>query len=475
MNSSAMQNHNNREPAVAGKFYPANQSRLKETLNQLFSQFSQPPEGAVAPRGLISPHAGYEFGGKVAAAAFSQIPKKQIYQRVFILASSHRFHFNGAALFNGGNYKTPLGEIMVDKDITPLLINASSLFHVYREAHEQEHSLEVQLPFLQYKLGKQFQLVPIILGTNNREECKTIADALKPWFTPENLFIISTDFSHYPQYDDAIENDRITAGVISQNNPDKLFSLLKKNRKREIPLLETSLCGWSSVLTLLYLTRKMSIRYEQILYLNSGDSSRYGDKNRVVGYWAIALYDKENAIKLTAEEQKELIQKARRAIIEYLKTRKTEKPEPPVHKGLQNLKAGVFVSIYIKDKLRGCIGNFSDTGLLSDLTQRMAISAANDYRFNNPEIDEISDMVLEISVLSPLKKIDSINEIIPGRDGIYIKKGSHTGTFLPQVATKTGWNRQELLEHCAKDKAGLDKNGWKDAEIFTYEAFIFKG
>ena len=111
---------------------------------------------------------------------------------------------------------------------------------------------------------------------------------------------------------------------------------------------------------------------------------------------------------------------------------------------------------------------------LNDLVQQMAVSAACDIRFSSPAPEELDNMQIEISVLSPLKKIDSIHEIIPGTHGIYIKKEFQSGTFLPQVAKKTGWSLEEFLGHCARDKAGLGWEGWKNAEIYTYEAFVFQ-
>ena len=131
------------------------------------------------------------------------------------------------------------------------------------------------------------------------------------------------------------------------------------------------------------------------------------------------------------------------------------------------------MSIYVDGNLRGCIGNFGSDQILNDLVQNMAVSAANDYRFNNIDLEELDKMKLEISVLSPLKKIRDIEEIEPGKHGIYIRKDMNSGTFLPQVAAKTGWDRKELLGHCARDKAGLGWDGWRDAEIFTYEACVF--
>ena len=197
---------NNRNPVFAGKFYPASKNALISQLDELSSK-AVDYQGSQHPRAVIAPHAGYVFSGMVAASAFNQIPENATYKKVFVLASSHQFLFGGAAIFDTGNYETPLGEVKVDNGLARNLIESNEIFIQNPEAHEYEHSLEVQLPFLQYKLGNDFSLIPIILGTNNSDDCKRIAKALEPWFTPENLFVISTDFSHYPAYDDAVETD----------------------------------------------------------------------------------------------------------------------------------------------------------------------------------------------------------------------------------------------------------------------------
>ncbi len=460
-----------RGPAFANTFYPGSKSILNSQLGELFS-------GAVRMvndkglRAVIAPHAGYVFSGRVAASAFNQIPENSEFERVFVIASSHQFRFRGAAVFDSGNYETPLGEIEVDTKLAGELLKSEKIFCRNDDAHLYEHSLEVQLPFLQYKL-KKFLLVPLIIGTNSSSDCEKIARALKPWFKPGNLFVISSDFSHYPSYEDAVENDRLTAEAICMNNSKELLSVLEQNEKKSIRQLATSLCGWTSVLTLLYLTENMEVDFHKVDYQNSGDSKIYGEKDRVVGYWALAVFDKNNDFTISRGEQKELLAKARNAISHFVKTGERAKYEPPHSFGVLLKKAGVFVSIYVDGNLRGCIGNFGSDQILNDLVQNMAVSAANDYRFNNIDLEELDKMKLEISVLSPLKKIRDIEEIEPGKHGIYIRKDMNSGTFLPQVAAKTGWDRKELLGHCARDKAGLGWDGWRDAEIFTYEACVF--
>jgi len=447
---------------------------LENQLSKLFKCAQQIFYEKRNLQAIISPHAGYIFSGEVAASAFNQIPENAVYKRVFVLASSHQFSFGGAAVYCPGNYETPLGEIKVDTKLSKKLVEISEVFYDKPEVHENEHSLEVQLPFLQHKLGRNILLVPIILGTNSAADCKKIAAVLKPWFNSENLFIISTDFSHYPNYNNATEVDKKTADGICSNQPEELQTVLKKNKNTGTDNLATSLCGWTSVLTLIYLTENKDYKFEKVDYQNSGDSKVYGDKNRVVGYWAIAVYSNNNSMQITNTEKKEILEKARRSITTFLETGKEGKLIKPISTGILNEIAGAFVSIYIKGELRGCIGGFAREKTLNELIQNIAVSAARDMRFERVKLEELSDMELEISVLSPLTKIESIDEIILGKHGVFIQQNYNTGTFLPQVVEKTGWNVKQFLGHCARDKAGIGWDGWKTADVFIYEAVVFK-
>lgn len=467
-----------RKPQFAGQFYPDDKTGLKAELDKLFSEaksdFSHLSSSCDRLRALISPHAGYVFSGKVAAAAYQQIPENANYKHVFVLASSHRYSFEGAAMFYG-NYRTPLGEIATDIEILNQLKLQSKLFVQHDEAHYQEHSLEVQLPFLQHKLDDAISLVPLILGTHNPEVCKEIARALEPWFTSDNLFVVSTDFSHYPKYDDAKQVDFLTAAAICKNSTQKLLGILEENKGYGIDNLATSLCGWTSVLTLLHLTKGEDFKFQKIAYQNSGDSEIRSAKDRVVGYWAIGVFDECKSLRITEDEKTELLEKARAAAEEFVKTGKRAKLSPPRSNGILNEKAGVFVSIYVGKELRGCIGSFAEERTLNDLVQKNAASASCDARFKAIKEDELDKMDLEISVLSPMTEIKKTDEIELGKHGIFVRRGSDSGTLLPQVAVKTGWDVEQFLGHCARDKAGIGWEGWKTAEIFTYEAVVFRG
>lgn len=473
-----------RKPYAAGRFYTNNPGELRKQVEQLFSE-ALPKKTKNPVLAVIAPHAGYVFSGVVAATSINQIDDNKEYNRIFIIGSSHTTSFNGASIYCKGNYIAPFGTVKVDIELANKLIDESDFIDCYPDAHLYEHSLEVELPLLQYKMKKDFRIVPIVIGTQNNETCQKIAKILAPYFNEENLFIISTDFSHYPDYDDACEVDLATANAIQMNSPAELLKTLRNNNTKEIPNLATSLCGWTSVLTLLYITEKLqNIEIDLLQYRNSGDSP-YGEKDRVVGYNSI-MFTKSSQIKtgeksleknnfeLNNEEKKYLLQLARNTIVEYIDNNKI--PKIDKNELTDNIKAncGAFVTLHIDGKLRGCIGRFGESQPLYEVVQEMAISSATqDSRFARVTKEEIPSLDIEISVLTPLIKINSIDEFELGKHGIYIKKGMDSGTFLPQVANDTKWTKEEFLGHCARDKAGIGWFGWQDADLYTYEAIIF--
>jgi len=383
-------------------------------------------------------------------------------------------YFQGASVYCSGDYETPMGLVAVDVETGKELINRNTLFSDREDAHLQEHSLEVQLPFLQKRLGASFKLVPVILGTQKPEECRRLAETLRPYFNPENLFIISSDFSHYPDYDDAVNTDRATTLAILSGSPEKLMTTLENNKQKKIPGLATSLCGWTSVLTLLYIAKGDNYTWEWIDYQNSGDQPEYGDHGRVVGYSAIAVYlNKEDHFSLTPGEKEQLLHIARESIRQKVTSGNRGEVDETLLTGHLAARHGAFVSVYVSGKLRGCIGSFKSEMPLAAIVQQVAASAACDRRFEPVSEEELEKLSVEISVISPLKKIGSPDEIILGKHGIYIKKGWSTGTFLPQVAEKYGWTKEEFLSRCSADKAGIGRDGWKTAELYIYEAIVF--
>ncbi|MBN2892005.1 MAG: AmmeMemoRadiSam system protein B [Bacteroidales bacterium] len=275
---------NDRYPIVAGSFYTADSSKLKnEVLNYLENAVSRENDA----KAVISPHAGYVFSGQVAASAINQLNPDKKYENVFVIGVSHHVSLRGASIYNLGDYKIPGATIKVNRILATELVKKHDFFEYNRNAHNQEHSLEVQLPFLYYHLKQEFQIIPIIIGTNNIEIIKQIADVLKPFFNEKNAFVFSSDFSHYPDYEDAKHIDEVTAKAFISNNPEEFVKTIKLNSGKNIKNLSTSACGWTGMLTLLYMTQNKDVKYQIIDYKNSGDS-KHGGKDRVVGYYAIS-------------------------------------------------------------------------------------------------------------------------------------------------------------------------------------------
>jgi len=479
----------NRKAVVAGAFYPGDKNTLKTDLEDLFSQAKENQDkGTVLA--ILAPHAGYPYSGIVAASSYNQVDPQKKYKNIFVMGSSHRAAFNGASIYNVGHYETPLGEVKVNLKLANKLISDNKYFTFNEYAHSQEHSLEVQMPFLQYRLEKDFKIVPVLLGTHAPAECYEIAMALYPWFNEDNLFIISADFSHYPDYENACKIDKLTAESIQSKSVEKFVENINNNIEKRDPALSTCICAWPAMLTMLYMINEdPDIEVNLIEYRNSGDAD-IGDKSRVVGYYSISFtrVDKtqsnrnqesqdmttDQEFSLNDADKKALLEIARNTVNEYVLNRNT--PEIDSEELSQNLltPAGAFVTLNKDENLRGCIGRFSPADPLYKVVQDMAISSSTkDYRFSPVTPKELEDIEIEISVLTPMKKIESIEEIELGKHGIYIKQGMQSGTFLPQVATKTGWSLEEFLGHCAKDKAKIGWDGWKEAEIYTYEAIIF--
>jgi AmmeMemoRadiSam system protein A len=314
-----------------------------------------------------------------------------------------------------------------------------------------------------------------------------IASGLRPWFNDRNLFVISSDFSHYPSYYEAKRVDKMTSDAILTGDPDLFLKTVRSVEASGIDNLATAMCGWTAGLVLLYLTEEEEgLTFRNVEYTNSGDSP-HGDKDQVVGYNAIVVEGKASTtpahklapadeFNLTAEERKTLLGIARESISAKLKGKKPQ--EVDASKLTPRLKEplGAFVTITIDGELRGCIGRFTSPDPLWEVVGTMAQEAAfGDPRFSPLTITEYPDIHLEISVLGPMKKITDISQIKIGKHGIYLKKGYRSGTLLPQVASERGWSVTDFLGYCARDKAGIGWDGWKDkdTEIFVYEAYVF--
>jgi AmmeMemoRadiSam system protein B/AmmeMemoRadiSam system protein A len=483
-----------RPAAVAGQFYPADKAELQKLAQDCIRRASsiagagKHEEHEGAPAAVIVPHAGYVFSGTMAALAFSTIPEDSGIKRIFIIGPSHHVWLDGASVDKEYDfYETPLGRVPVDKEACEKLISNNKVMTFRHDAHSKEHCLEVQLPLLQTMLGEVPPIVPIIVGTEKYPTIKAIAEALEPYLTEKgNLFVISSDFSHYPRYGDACKADSLTADAIATGDPARFVAAIQKNAGAGYPGLVTSACGQSAILALMLMTSHSGrdFEYQHLGYENSGDSP-YGGKDEVVGYNAFAVWDKgpkantetktDSSFSLTDSEKTTLLRIARSSISgafdgkDVSEAWSGETLTPSLKEN-----CGAFVTLNEKGRLRGCIGHFGeDTPLYRTVASMARAAAFDDYRFNEVAEDEMSSIDIEISVLTPLKKISSPDEFHYGDEGIYMRLGGRSGTFLPQVAQETGWTKEEFLGHCAQDKAGIGWDGWRRADLYTYKAIIF--
>lgn len=458
---------NLKEPSVAGQFYSADPKVLSRDLDTFFSQSTVGPSQKMV-RILITPHAGYIYSGAVAANSYKAAGLGQ-YSTIILIGPSHFFDFPGISVWKEGRFRTPLGEIPVDEQFANDLLKSNSSFSFRPDVYEREHSLEVQMPFLQ-KTFKNFKIVPILMGRPDYKVCEHLAQSLKQLIGDRDdvLIVISTDMSHYRTGQVARGMDQKTLGIIKDLDPKMLWT--------QCLLGQAELCGFTSVITALIYANEQNIKEVDVLkYAHSGDVT--GDNERVVGYSAIIFKktDQEhNDSQLTLDQKKYLIQMARETIQTYLETQKTleiTETDPRLLK-----KEGAFVTLHKNGALRGCIGQIIGQEPLYLTVRDMAISAAmQDPRFKPVDKDEFKDVDLEISVLSVPQRIQDVNEIQMGVHGVIVSRGSNHGVFLPQVATETGWGREEFLSQLCSQKAGLPAECWKDSsttiEIFTAQVF----
>ena len=476
----AMMNMTNRQipvvrPATqAGRFYEGNPQKLSQEVDSFLALHggSKTHENLAA---LIVPHAGYYFSGNVAASAYMTLSPQKTYKRIFLLGPSHQVWLDGASVNSEADYyATPLGQVKVDVETAQQLINADSVFFYRREAHDREHCLEVQLPFLQRRLGNVPPIVPIIISTNDFRQMRRMAEVLKPFFNDENLFIISSDFSHYPSYEDACEVDARTGKAVESGDIAQFVEALHINAQSGKHHLATSACGEFAIATLLMML-DMNYEVKHLLYQNSGDIDNH-DHSRVVGYHSFAVLrgekKQETGFTLSDEEKQMLKDIALQSIKDSLDGKPVSQFSPSTSH--LSARCGAFVSLHKHGQLRGCIGHFGEDTPLHEIVAEMARAAAfEDPRFMPVRREELADIEIEISVLTPMRRISSIDEFQLHKHGIYIRKGRRSGTFLPQVADQVNWTKEEFLGHCSQDKAGLGWNGWRDAELYVYEAIVF--
>ncbi len=459
----------------AGSWYPGEPGALTKEIDELLAK-ATPPGVNGKPVAIICPHAGYRYSAPVAAAAYASL-RDQAYKRVIVLAFSHR----AAASYRGVDvpkdltaYSTPLGEIPIDRKACEQLL-ANPVFSSHANVDSGEHSLELQLPFLQ-RLIKGFTLVPLLVGQMADRDYTAAAQALLPLLDDDTLVVASSDCTHfgpnygYTPFKDDVESklralaEQATATVVRCDYDGFVEHLAKTG---------DTICGRGPISLLL---RTLAMRGGAQAVRAAFDTSGHivGDWTNSVTYQSFVFTRRVGT--LGAAERAELLRLARDTVTTLLKG------EKPAVADAEKLPAGVrrdaacFVTLENHGQLRGCIGNMVARGPLYQAVIDNASEACRDYRFvDNPvTARELDQLHIEISYLTPMKRIGSIDEIVVGRDGLHITLGRQRGVLLPQVAYERGWTRQEFLTEVCR-KAGLPADAWKqpEAQIDSFEAEVF--
>jgi AmmeMemoRadiSam system protein B len=273
-----------REPAVSGMFYPDNPTKLRKDISTyLRDAVVHDLEEEVV--GMISPHAGYMYSGKVAAYGFKMIAKKH-YDTIILIGPSHKVYFEGVALWDKGSFETPLGRIDIDEDIVQEIMNIDGIIKPNIDTHRGEHSLEVQLPFLQSVL-EGFKIIPLIMGIQTSSACRKLVESMSQVLQASKkkfLIVGSTDLSHYYPYAEAKKLDDIIVRHLDTFNIPGMIE--------DIETGKTEACGAGPIIATMMLSEKLGADHSKVLkYANSGDVS--GDKSGVVGYVSAVFYRKQ--------------------------------------------------------------------------------------------------------------------------------------------------------------------------------------
>jgi MEMO1 family protein len=467
-----------RAPAVAGLFYPGDAAALSKAIDGLLA--AAPDHSIPRLRGLVCPHAGYEFSGQTAAIAYKLLAGRDV-QTVVVMGPSHYALFQGACIPNADAYQTPLGLVPISEkakglaSVPPFVLEPQCLVQRpgwWRQSPKPapesgqdtpetwEHSVEVQVPFLQKTL-KHFKLLPVVMGeVDPAQAAKVLAERIDD----QTIIVASSDLSHYHTYQAAKGLDDRCVKAICALDIDAMAT--------------QEACGKLPILTLLHLARQKGWKAQLLDYRNSGDVT--GEKDRVVGYTAVAFYEPAPG-NLAAAERKFLLDLARRSLVSVTAggsvPELAEKDVPPK---LAEKKA-CFVTLTKDGALRGCIGHLT---ALEPLHQAVAENARNaalrDPRFLPVTPAEVAGIRIEISVLTEPQPLafgspeDLLSKLHPSEDGVLLNIGPRTATFLPQVWAQVP-DKVKFLEHLSQ-KAGCDASAWrgKDVSVSIYHVECFE-
>jgi MEMO1 family protein len=467
-----------REPAVAGLFYPANKTELFSTVDRLLA--SAEKVALTNVRALVCPHAGYPYSGPIAAKAYKCIQGRN-YRTVFVLAPSHYAAFSGIAVTKADSYRTSLGTIPISSLAPKLAAQRpfvpESVCQVQRPAWYRqssrsappagedtpetwEHSLEVQLPFLQRALTN-FALVPALFGEADPSQAARVLSGLLDETT---LVIASSDLSHYHPYNEAKMLDQQCVKDICDLNVEGL-------RNREA-------CGKAPILAVMQLARQKGWKTQLLDYRNSGDTGT--DRQGVVGYAAIAFYE-AGPQSTSIDPKNELLQLARQTIRDWVTKKSKPTPDARRFPASWSEPKGCFVTLTKQGQLRGCIGHIvPQEPLLQAVVDNACSAATEDPRFTPLREAELNQIEIEISLLTNPQPLafsspeDLLAKLRPHVDGVVLKIGGRGATYLPQVWEQLP-DKVEFLNHLS-EKAGCASDAWRQsgAQVLVYQVESFK-
>lgn len=446
-----------REAAVAGSFYPAERQALQSMIDGFLARAAAPPaEGELVA--LMAPHAGYVYSGATAAASYRRLHGAAI-RRVILIGPAHRAAINGAAVYSRGSWQTPLGTVPIDERLARGLIDEAAGISGDPAPFVAEHSLEVQLPFLQRVLG-DFAIIPILVGNPTAATMQGLAARLSGLLRtePGTLLVCSTDLSHYHAAAAAHVKDNLVIDAARRMAISDLEAILRSGRGEACG-------GWPLLLTMLAVRGAGATN--GVLYGYADSSEASGDARRVVGYAAMGFH----RTPLTTERGRQLLRIARDTVTAQVNHRPL--PEPDCTDPRLAADGAAFVTLTGNGgELRGCIGAILPVEPLCRSVRNSAVSAAvRDPRFQPVRAEELAGLSIEVTVLSPLEPVSSPQEITLGTHGVYLQARGASSVFLPQVAPEQGWDLTTTLRQLAR-KAGLPAEGWRDGQLYRFTAEI---
>lgn len=459
--------------AGAGRWFPADADQLGRLVDAYLS--AQPPDLGAAPAALIVPHAGYQFSGSVAGKAYAAL-KGRSYARVIVIGFSHQMLVRGASVLRVDAYETPLGSIPVDTATVDTLLKCPVVTE-QPAPHRTEWSTENQLPFLQRAL-KEFKMVEVLVGDLAADERTALADAVRPLADSATLLVVSSDFTHYgPNFGYVPFRDNIPKNLQMLNNMavHRIVQIDLPGWEQHLTETRDTICGRNPIGLLLKVVEPWEdVQAAAVAADSSGRQT--GDWTNSVTYTSLAFWRAGSGLADT--EKQTLLRLARDTVTQFLKTGVKPDADPAKYDLTAVLKArgAVFVTLKNAGRLRGCIGHIVAVGPLCESVIENACQACKDPRFVTDPITEAEGpaLTVEISVLSPTRRVHDLETIVVGRDGLIMARGSRRGVFLPQVPTEQGWDRTQYLTHLC-GKAGLPSDAWKDpqTEVYRFTAQVF--